>query len=529
MNETLYDVVIAGGGHNGLVAACYLAQAGLSVLILEKNDVIGGATQSKRVFSGMDARLSVYSYLISLLPNKILSDLGIALELRRRSTASYTPEERGGKHLGLVISNESEQVTRQSFQNLTGGEREHQGYRLLQDQLDVVARKVWPTLLAPLDTKEKLRGAFSPGKERATWNAIFEQPLGAMIEAHLADDLVRGAVFTDAKISVPTHPHDPTLLQNRCFLYHIIGQGTGEWCVPVGGMGALVDALIAKARSLGVTIQTRAEVKAVDHGAAKSAVIFAQEGKESAVDARYVLFNTSSDIANRCLPGAFAEEQVEGSVFKINMLLRRLPRVKAKGVTSKDAFSGTFHIYEGYEHMNASYRRSLGGVDFENLHATPLPGEIYCHSLTDPSILSEELQAQGYHTLTLFGLDVPYHWFAQNHDAVREAVLHNYLRGINDFIDDDINDCLAVDSNGKPCVEAKSPLDLEQALGLPRGNIFHGNLSWPFAEREEEVGTWGVETAYENVLICGSSAKRGGAVSGIPGHNAAMKVLEMEH
>ena len=112
---------------------------------------------------------------------------------------------------------------------------------------------------------------------------------------------------------------------------------------------------------------------------------------------------------------------------------------------------------------------------------------------------------------------------------MREAVLHNYLRGINDFIDDDIYDCLAIDANGKHCVEAKSPVDLEQALGLPRGNIFHGNLSWPFAEREDEVGTWGVETAYQNVYICGSSAKRGGAVSGIPGHNAAMKVLERKH
>lgn len=531
MNNHQYDAVIVGGGHNGLVAACYLARAGLRVLILEKNDVIGGATQSKKVFPGMDARLSVYSYLISLLPGKILSDLGISLEIRRRKIASYTSEERGDRHHGLLISNESEEVTRQSFIDLTGEASEFQGYRLLQDQLDGIARRVWPTLLEPLPAKETLRAKFSPGKERAIWNAVFEQPLGEMIEAHLADNLVRGAVFTDAKISLPTHPHDPTLLQNRCFLYHVIGQGTGEWGVPVGGMGALVEVLTERAKALGVEVRTGAAVKAVDHTPAKSSVIYEHEGKEAAVDARYVLFNTSSDIANRCLPGVYEEEQVEGSVFKINMLLRRLPRVKAQGVSPKDAFSGTFHLHEGYAQMNESYRRSLGGVDPETLRSVPLPGEIYCHSLTDPSILSPDLQAQGYQTLTLFGLDVPYHWFAQDHDAaredtVREAVMHNYLRGINDFIDDDIYDCLAIDANGKPCVEAKSPLDLEQALGLPRGNIFHGNLSWPFAERDEEVGAWGVETAHQNVFICGSSAKRGGAVSGIPGHNAAMKVLE---
>ena len=102
-----------------------------------------------------------------------------------------------------------------------------------------------------------------------------------------------------------------------------------------------------------------------------------------------------------------------------------------------------------------------------------------------------------------------------------------FVAAINDFIEGDLADCLALDAHGNPCLEAKSPLDLEASLGLPKGNIFHGNLTWPFAERDEEAGTWGVETKYENVLICGSSARRGGAVSGIPGHNAAMQVLSL--
>jgi phytoene dehydrogenase-like protein len=155
-----------------------------------------------------------------------------------------------------------------------------------------------------------------------------------------------------------------------------------------------------------------------------------------------------------------------------------------------------------------------------------IPGEMYCHSLTDPSILSEALQAQGCQTLTLFGLDVPYHWFTEDNEGMKAVVTRAYLKAINQFTAEDIEDCLAVDTNGRPCLEAKSPVDLERSLGLPKGNIFHGSLTWPFAERAEEVGTWGVETNYPNVYICGSSAKRGGAVSGIPGHNAAMKVLE---
>jgi phytoene dehydrogenase-like protein len=161
-----------------------------------------------------------------------------------------------------------------------------------------------------------------------------------------------------------------------------------------------------------------------------------------------------------------------------------------------------------------------------NIPTTP-PGEIYCHTLTDNSILSDELNQQGYHTLTLFGLDMPYPLFKQDNAAKRAEVLSRYLAGINQFLEDPIEDCLAIDQHGAPCIEAKSAVDLERSVHLPRGNIFHGDLSWPFAERDEEVGQWGVETSHANILLCGSAAKRGGAVSGIPGHNAAMKILEM--
>jgi phytoene dehydrogenase-like protein len=285
-------------------------------------------------------------------------------------------------------------------------------------------------------------------------------------------------------------------------------------------MGALVDALELKARALGVTIKTSAEVMAVDRAQRGSVVYFVERGAESAAKARWVLFNTSSDMANRILPGTYTEQQVEGSVFKINLLLKRLPALKDPAVSPMDAFAGTFHLYEGYEQMKTSYR---AGQDDELPER--LPGEIYCHSLTDPSILGQDLQKLGCHTLTLFGLDVPYRWFVQDNARMRGEVLEKYLRAINDFTAEDIHDCLMLDVNGAPCLEAVSPLDLEERLGLPRGNIFHGNLTWPFAETEEETGTWGGETNYANVLMCGSSAKRGGAVSGIPGRSAAMKVL----
>src|SRR3954466_8659530 len=117
-----YDVVILGAGHNGLVAASYLGKAGLSVLLLEKNDYIGGATTSQRVFPDYDANLSRYSYLVSLFPEKIISDLGLNLELRRRAPGSFTPYVRNGRHDGLLLSNVSEEQSRASMRLLTGSE-----------------------------------------------------------------------------------------------------------------------------------------------------------------------------------------------------------------------------------------------------------------------------------------------------------------------------------------------------------------------------------------------------------------------
>src|SRR5882672_3751789 len=103
--KSTYDVVILGAGHNGLVAAAYLARAGLSVLLLEKNDYIGGATTSQRLFPDYDARLSRYAYLVSLFPQKIIRDLGLNIELRRRATGSFTPYVKDGRHDGLLLSN----------------------------------------------------------------------------------------------------------------------------------------------------------------------------------------------------------------------------------------------------------------------------------------------------------------------------------------------------------------------------------------------------------------------------------------
>ena len=153
------------------------------------------------------------------------------------------------------------------------------------------------------------------------------------------------------------------------------------------------------------------------------------------------------------------------------------------------------------------------------------PCEVYCHSLTDPSILGPELLEAGAQTLTCFGLHMPARLFAREPEAAKAEAIKSTLASLNSVLAEPIEDCLWIAPSGEPCLEARTPVELEAELALPGGNIFHRDLLWPFAEDERDVGTWGVETAHDNVFVCGAGARRGGGVSGIPGHNAAMKVL----
>ncbi|MFD9637140.1 phytoene desaturase family protein, partial [Streptomyces violascens] len=311
--------------------------------------------------------------------------------------------------------------------------------------------------------------------------------------------------------------HDPSLAQNRCFLYHVIGQGTGDWDVPVGGMGALTDALARAARAAGAEIATGHEVTAIRTDGTEAEVAYATAEASGTVAARHVLVNASPQALAE-LVGDTPPEPVEGAQLKVNMLLKRLPRLRDTSVDPREAFAGTFHIAEGYGQLATAYAEAARG----ELPSAP-PSEIYCHSLTDPSILGPELAAQGYQTLTLFGLHTPARLFADDNDKAREQLLAATLAQLDAHLDEPLADCLALDADGRPCIEAKTPLDLERDLRLPGGNIFHRALAFPYADGS--TGRWGVETGLANVLLCGAGAVRGGGVSGIPGHNAAMAVL----
>jgi phytoene dehydrogenase-like protein len=443
--------------------------------------------------------------LIALLPDKIVRDLGLSFTNLSRNISSYSPYEGGG----LLVSRQWDQRTAESFCALTGDDKEAAAWQEFYGEIEKFANRIAPSMLEPLKSSAELNTQIAMPQ---VWDQLIENPIGHVITEKFKNDLVRGVVLTDALIGTLSSAYG--MQANNCFLYHLIGNGSGEWKVPQGGMGAFVAELHRVAISNGVEIECSAKVIDIDADASGVQITDINNRK---FQARHFLSNAAPEFVSNKID---SRNSLEGSQIKINMLLQRLPKLKS-GIDPKLAFAGTLHLNESFKELERAYdQAAIGNIP------DVIPAEMYCHTLTDPTILSPELQAEGFQTLTLFGLHTPATAFEESNKATTKLVLEKAIAGLNQYLAEPLEDVLATSKDGKYCIEAKSPLDLEADLFLPRGNIFHKDLTLPFAESDEEVGKWGVETNLPNVYICGSSAKRGGGVSGIPGHNAAMAVLQ---
>lgn len=496
------DVIIVGGGHNGLVAASYLARAGKTVRILEANSELGGATSSVRAFDGFDARISRYSYLVSLLPDSIIKDLGLNFECISRSISSYTPFERDGIDQGLLVSREWDSKTQDSFDALDPSGNEGLAWQSFYAEIAEFAERIAPTLLQPLMTRSQLREVIALPQ---VWDYMIEKPIGEIITSRFKDDVVRGIVLTDALIGTFASAFE--IQANICFLYHLMGNGTGEWKVPKGGMGALVSELERVAREAGVEIELNQRVTRVESDT-DGVSVTTSNGTQ--IRAPYLLSNVAPQLLAQ-LRGVMPPQSLDGSQMKINILLKGLPPLKS-GIDPSVAFAGTLHVNESFSQCEDVFDLAKRG-QMPQL----LPVEMYCHTLNDASILSPQLAEQGYHTLTLFGLHTPATLFDTDNDVAREAALKSALTSLNQYLAEPIEGFIAG-------IEVKTPLDIEKEIGLPRGNIFHRDLQFPFRE-DGTVPSWGVETDDPRIFICGAGAIRGGGVSGVPGHNAAMALL----
>jgi phytoene dehydrogenase-like protein len=210
-----------------------------------------------------------------------------------------------------------------------------------------------------------------------------------------------------------------------------------------------------------------------------------------------------------------------GSQLKINMVLARLPRMRS-GADPATAFAGTCHVDEAASQIDAAYAQAVAGQ-----LPDVIPFEVYCHSLTDPSVLGSAEREAGYQTLTLFGLHTPAELYRGDPVAAREEAVRRVVAQLDAHLEEPLLDCLARDAQGNPCLQAASPVDVEASLAMPGGHIFHGDLAWPVAETPDRVGTWGVETTFPRIVNASSGGTaRGGAVSGLGGYAAARHLLD---
>ncbi len=512
-SHKVYDVIVVGGGHNGLVAASYLAKAGKVVLLLEAHAELGGATTSVKPFPEYEARLSRYSYLVSLLPDQIVADLGINFKTLERSVSSYTPYHRDGREDGLSISSAWDEPTASSFTRLTGSDLEGKAWREFYGEIAELAKRFAPTMLQPLKSAAQLKSEMGLPE---VWRNLMEVPIGEAIRNRFSNDLVQGVVLTDALIGTFVSADD--MQANRCFLYHLIGNGTGQWRVPQGGMGALVKELYRIATLEGVEIKLQSKVVALESGPAGVRI---QTDSGETYTAKDLLFAAAPQHLAR-LRGRAVPASLDGSQLKINMLLSRLPRLKS-GVDPRLAFAGTFHVNESFSQFESAYATACRGE-----MPQPLPLEMYCHTLTDPTILSADLIAKGFQTLTLFGLHTPAQLFDANPERAKALATERAIASLNQYLLDPIESVLAPCRDGALAIEVKSPLDLEKDISLPRGNIFHRDLDFPFLDDDADGADqqlWGAETDDPHIYLAGAGARRGGGVSGIAGHNAAMALL----
>ena len=275
-------------------------------------------------------------------------------------------------------------------------------------------------------------------------------------------------------------------------------------------MGSVTGELARAAREAGADLRTGHTVERIDVGA--DSVTVAGDGFE--LDAAHVL----SGVAPYVLAGLVGDplpELPSGAQFKVNLLVSRLPRLRS-GADPSVAFAGTFHVNEAMSQLEELHDAATRG------EAPFASGELYCHTLTDRSILGPDLAATEAQTLTYFGLHQPY---ANLPDAASgEAAYRQFLAALDVHLAEPIEPLILG-------VEHKTPAQVEAELGMPGGNIFHGGIAWPWLEEDERPRTpaerWGVATGRERVLMCGSGARRGGNVSGISGHHAAHALLEM--
>ena len=521
------DVILLGGGHNGLVCAAYLARAGLKVTVLERRGVVGGAAVTEEFHPGF--RNSVASYTVSLLQPKVIADLdlhghGLRIVQRRRNNFLPLPDGRYLLTGGGRTADEVAKFSRRDAEALPAYEARLEAIAdvlralALQPPPNVTDGGWWAAL------PELWRGA-RLGRRLHALDATLRQELLDLFAISAAEyldrwfesDPIKALFGFDGIVGNYASPYAPG--SAYVLLHHVFGEvnGTkGAWGHAIGGMGAITQAMAASARAAGAEIRTGAGVREVlvERGRATGVVTEAGE----TLRARAVVANVNPKLLyQRLLPAAavpaptrerMANWRCGSGTFRMNVALSRLPDFQALPGPGDHLTAGII-LAPSLDYMDRAWRDARE-------HGWSREPVV---EMLVPSTLDDSLAPPGMHVASLFCQHVaPQLPDGRNWDDHREEVADLMVATVDRYAPG-----FAASVLGR---QALSPLDLERTFGLVGGDIFHGALSLNqlFSARPM-LGQADYRGAIPGLYLCGSGTHPGGGVTGAPGHNAAQVVI----
>ena len=520
-----YDAIIIGGGHNGLVAAAYLARAGRKTLVLERRELVGGCSVTEELWPGY--RVSTAAYLSSLLQERIVRELelerhGYRVDAKDPAFFSAFPD---GRHFFMWQDRARTLAEIAKF-----SERDARVYPAYEERLERLSQVVEGLLLAtppqfpprgPLDLLDyvkfagRLRGLSA--QEMASLAKIFTQSAAEFLDEWFESGQVKVTLATDGVIGANGGPRSPGTAY--ILLHHCmggVGGHRGLWGFVRGGMGAVSDAIAAAARAGGAEIRTGAAVARVLVRGGRACGVALEGGEE--IDAAAVASNADPKVTflrpveERELPPDFADAirkfRTEGTSCKINLALNGLPEFTAYPGAPGPQHRATMHICPDLDYVE----RAWDDAKYGRPSARPLL------ELTIPTMYDASLAPPGKHIMGIFLQYAPYTLREGTWDELREpfgdrvaALIEEYAPGFAARIERR---------------QVLTPLDMERRYGITGGNIFHGEMSLDQMFAMRPLAGWArYRTPIRGLYLCGSGAHPGGGVMGAPGYNCAREML----
>jgi phytoene dehydrogenase-like protein len=521
-----YDVVVIGAGHNGLVAAGYLAQAGLSVLVCERRPVVGGAAVSEHPF-GPEYTVTTLSYVVSLLPASVVRDLRLRdFGYHVYPQGPYFAPRRDGRSLALPRHplRRAEEIAKFSAADVVAYERWDAWLAAMSRALKPLLHQTPPRLGShrPADLVRqasllpRLWGIDVRGAVDLT--RLLTSSIADLVEPRFESDAMRGVLSVSGVIGTWAGPRSPGTAY--VMLHHhlggVSGGSTGTWGFPRGGMGALTRALADAARSFGAEIRTDAAVARIDARGGRATGVTLQSGDQVSADVVVTTAHPQISFLRLLDPATLPPEFVDdihrwrtrSGVVKINLAADRLPVFTSHPKFDPDIHGGTIVLAESLDDVEAAFQDGVRGS------AATLPFA----DVAIPSVYDDSLAPPGHHVASVFAQWVPHGWSAAPNRAELEG-----------FADRVIARLEAVAPGFTASVlhrQVFGPYELEDEYGLIGGNIFHGELTLgQLFHARPAAGYAEYRTPVRGLYQAGSATHGGGGVTGIPGRNVVRQIL----